>query len=120
MLVAYFLKKSKQKVLKIVKRDELGTFEHDKVTYNINPDAILWKKAFGLKWFRYSDYFEGNPNPIVYDIKKSEVSEDAVFINPVAIMFKKIMKWWVEWATLAFSALSFFVLIYLAINISGV
>lgn len=119
MFVAYFIKKTKQKVLKIVKKDDLGNFERKGINYNINPDAVMWKKAFGIKLFRYSDYFEGNPNPIVYDFASENIIVDNIYVNSVAIMMKKILKWWVEYAMLGISILTFFMVMILWYQIYG-
>lgn len=93
MLVCYILTNRVNKI-KIVMKDGEKTFtDKDGFVYNIVSDCVYYKKFFRVKFFRFSQYCKGNPNPIPIQNWENNISNIKLTnINYLAVLLWKLKK----------------------------
>lgn len=92
MFVAYILTKSRFWTWKIVNDRKFSVFKKNGLEYKIDPQCMYQKRILGLKAMFVSMYFEGNPNPIGFDILSNQIMVSDVPIDDVALIVRKVMR----------------------------
>ena len=89
---AKILLKSRQWKRKFVSDRNAGAFKYKGMEYRINRSALYRERMFLIKNVFVSCYFEGVPDPIVFDEKGSYIVNQGIPIDDVALLFRKIMR----------------------------